>query len=65
MTALRWLAARKWGQILCFTGAAVLLVLAFSDSYNDQADRLKAAGLLLLTGLALKGLDIWRERGQR
>ena len=74
MRAINWLHPR-WGQMLCFWTAAILLAASFSDkvmitlsvwsNYEyvmDTALAFRIAVVLILTGLALKVIAVFRPR---
>ena len=63
MSALRWLAARRWGQIVCFTSGGYLLVMSLMDADADPEKRgIIVGGIFLAAGLALKAIDAVRNR---
>lgn len=74
MRVIKWLHPR-WGQMLCFWTAAILLASSFSDkvmttlstwsNYEylmDTALAFRIAVVLIVTGLALKVIAVIRPR---
>lgn len=60
---LAWLRPR-WGQMLCFWGAALMLIAPTPDADDARTylPRAVAGGVLLFGGIGLKALAIWREK---
>lgn len=66
MKVLRWIASRKWGQIVCFAWGIWLLVDALIDADADPDKRMIMVGAVLMaTGLALKAIDAFRQCNSR
>lgn len=71
MRLVRWLTAQPWGQVMCFTFAALCMNWALSGSHYDDRDgvqsalHIKAAIVLFAAGFAFRTLAVWRDRGRR
>lgn len=59
-----WWLYRRWGQMFCF-GVGGFLTATATTRFTDLAilGYAVAGAVFLFTGLGLKALSIWRERG--
>ena len=51
----------RWGQMLCFWGGGLALGFPATATEQDYGhERMLAAAVLMLTGLALKVIAVWK-----